>query len=543
MRSKKLLASSALILASAAALAACGSNNSKSTTAKKQTLTWMNTAEMATLDASKATDQASAEQINNVEEGLYLLGKNAKVQNALATSTKNSADGKTWTFTLRKNAKWSNGDPVTAQDFVYSWRRTIDPKTASEYAYLFSGIKNADAIVAGKKKPATLGIKADGKYKLTVTLEKRIPYFKLLMAFPLFFPQNQKFIEKMGSKYATASKYMIYNGPYKQVGWTGSNLTWKLVKNDKYWDKKNVKLDTVKFSVQKTPSTDYNLYQSGKLDAAFLDAQATKSLKGKTGYTQRKMSTTQYLSYNLKKHPEFKNKNLRLAISMAVNRKELTATLGGAAIPATTFDPEGMTTVGSKDYTDTVKNAATEKATTYNVTEAKKLYKQALKETGKKKISFTLLGDDDDTAKKAAEFVQSQLENNLGIDVQVQSIPKKTRINRMMSGNFDVVSTGWNADFADPISFLDLQTTGASYNYGKWSNKTYDKYVAASKTTASTSDRFDDLAKAEQILLEEQGVTPLYHPVEAWMVKPSVKGVIYNGAGANYSFKYAYLKY
>ncbi|WP_270448438.1 peptide ABC transporter substrate-binding protein [Lactobacillus delbrueckii] len=541
MRSKKLLASSAVILASAATLAACGSNSSQSS-AKKQTLTWMNTAEMATLDASKATDQASYEQINNVEEGLYLLGKNAKVQNALATSTKNSADGKTWTFTLRKNAKWSNGDPVTAQDFVYSWRRTIDPKTASEYAYLFSGIKNADAIVSGKKKPAALGIKADGKYKLTVTLEKRIPYFKLLMAFPLFFPQNQKFIEKMGSKYATSSKYMIYNGPYKQVGWTGSNLSWKLVKNDKYWDKKKVKLDTVKFSVQKTPATDYNLYQSGKLDAAFLDAQATKSLKGKTGYTQRKMSTTQYLSYNIKKHPEFKNKNLRLAISMAINRKELASTLGGAATPATTFDPEGMTTVNGKDYTDTVKNAATEKATTYNVTEAKKLYKQALKETGKKKISFTLLGDDDDTAKKAAEFVQSQLENNLGIDVQVQSIPKKTRLTRMMSGNFDVVSTGWNADFSDPISFLDLQTTGASYNYGKWSNKEYDKYVAASKTTGSDADRFKDLAKAEQILLEEQGVTPLYHPIEAWMVKPSVKGVIYNGAGANYSFKYAYLK-
>lgn len=541
MRSKKLLASSAVILASAATLAACGSSNSQSN-AKKQTLTWMNTAEMATLDASKATDQASYEQINNVEEGLYLLGKNAKVQNALATSTKNSADGKTWTFTLRKNAKWSNGDPVTAQDFVYSWRRTIDPKTASEYAYLFSGIKNADAIVSGKKKPAALGIKADGKYKLTVTLEKRIPYFKLLMAFPLFFPQNQKFIEKMGSKYATSSKYMIYNGPYKQVGWTGSNLSWKLVKNDKYWDKKNVKLDTVKFSVQKTPATDYNLYQSGKLDAAYLDAQATKSLKGKTGYTQRKMSTTQYLSYNIKKHPEFKNKNLRLAISMAINRKELASTLGGAATPATTFDPEGMTTVNGKDYTDTVKNAATEKATTYNVTEAKKLYKQALKETGKKKISFTLLGDDDDTAKKAAEFVQSQLENNLGIDVQVQSIPKKTRLTRMMSGNFDVVSTGWNADFSDPISFLDLQTTGASYNYGKWSNKEYDKYVAASKTTGSDADCFKDLAKAEQILLEEQGVTPLYHPIEAWMVKPSVKGVIYNGAGANYSFKYAYLK-
>ncbi|MST87010.1 peptide ABC transporter substrate-binding protein [Lactobacillus porci] len=541
MKKGKFFAGGAVALACAAVLSACGSNKSASSS-KPQSMTWMNTAEMTTLDASKATDQASYEQINNVEEGLYLLGKNAKVQNALATSTKNSADGKTWTFTIRKNAKWSNGDPVTAQDFVYSWRRTIDPKTASEYAYLFSGIKNADAIVKGKKQPSALGIKADGKYKLTVTLEKRIPYFKLLMAFPLFFPQNEHAVKKFGSKYATSSKYMVYNGPFKQVGWTGSNLTWKLVKNPDYWDKKAVKLDTVKFSVQKTPSTDYNLYQSGKLDAAFLDAQATKSLKGKTGYTQRKMSTTQYLSYNLKKHPEFKNKNLRLAISMAINRKELASTLGGAATPATTFDPEGMTTVGGEDYTATVKNAATEKATTYNVKEAKKLYKQALKETGKKKISFTLLGDDDDTAKKAAEFVQSQLENNLGIDVQVQSIPKKTRLTRMMSGNFDVVSTGWNADFSDPISFLDLQTTGASYNYGDWSNKEYDKYVAASKTTSSTSDRFKDLAKAEQVLLAEQGVTPLYHPIEAWMIKPSVKGVIYNGAGANYSFKYAYVK-
>ncbi|MGN1407757.1 peptide ABC transporter substrate-binding protein [Lactobacillus sp.] len=529
------------LLAAAAALTACSSSNSSSSS-KTQSISWMNTAEIATLDASKATDQASYEQINNIEEGLYLLGKNAKVQNALATKTTTSKDGKTWTFTLRKNAKWSNGDPVTAQDFVYSWRRTVDPKTASEYSYLFSGIKNADQIVSGKKKTSALGIKADGKYKLTVTLEKRIPYFKLLMAFPLFFPQNQKFIEKAGSKYGTSSKYMIYNGPFVQEGWTGSNLSWKLVKNKNYWDKKSVKLDSVKFSVQKTPSTDYNLYQSGKLDAAFLDASATRSLKGKTGYTQRKMSSTQYLSYNLKKRKEFQNVYLRQAISLAINRKELVKTLGGAATVADTFDPDGMTTVGSKDYTDTVRNADTKKYDTYNVTLAKQLYKKALKQLGKKSISFTLLGDDDDTSKKAAEFVQSQLETNLKMDVSVQSIPKKTRLNRMMSGNFDVVSTGWNADFSDPVSFLDLQTTGNSYNYGKWSNKTYDKYVAASKTTGSTSERFSDMAKAEQVLLEQQGVTPLYHPIEAWMVKTSIKDVIYNGAGANYSFKYAYVK-
>lgn len=540
MKKCTFLASSTF-LAAAALLTACSSNKSSSSS-KSQSISWMNTAEINTLDTSKATDQASYEQINNIEEGLYLLGKNAKVQNALATKTTTSKDGKAWTFTLRKNAKWSNGDPVTAQDFVYSWRRTVDPKTASEYSYLFSGITNADQIVAGKKKPATLGIKADGKYKLTVTLEKRIPYFKLLMAFPLFFPQNQKFIEKTGSKYGTSSKYMIYNGPFVQKGWTGSNLSWKLVKNKNYWDKKSVKLDNVKFSVQKTPATDYNLYQSGKLDAAFLDASATRSLKGKTGYTQRKMSSTQYLSYNLKKRKEFQNVYLRQAISLAINRKELVKALGGAATVADTFDPDGMTTVGSKDYTDTVRNANTKKYDTYNVALAKQLYKKALKQLGKKSISLTLLGDDDDTSKKAAEFVQSQLETNLKMDVSVQSIPKKTRLNRMMSGNFDVVSTGWNADFSDPISFLDLQVTGNSYNYGKWSNKTYDKYVAASKTTSSTSERFSDMAKAEQVLLEQQGVTPLYHPIEAWMVKPNIKGVIYNGAGANYSFKYAYVK-
>ena len=385
MRSKKLLASSALILASAAALAACGSNNSKSTTAKKQTLTWMNTAEMATLDASKATDQASAEQINNVEEGLYLLGKNAKVQNALATSTKNSADGKTWTFTLRKNAKWSNGDPVTAQDFVYSWRRTIDPKTASEYAYLFSGIKNADAIVAGKKAVNTLGIKADGKYKLTVNLDRRIPYFKLLMGFYIFFPQNQKFVEKCGDKYGTAAKYVLSNGPFKMTGWTGTNLSWKLVKNNSYWDKKNVKLDQISMSVQKTQSTSYNLYQSGKLDETNLNAQQSKQLKGSTGWTVRKFASTRYLQYNIAKDKNLANANLRKAISLSINKKALATTVGAANSPAVSFTAAGITDSSTgKDFSSEVQTAATKAVQGYDKAKAKEYYKKALKELGKK---------------------------------------------------------------------------------------------------------------------------------------------------------------
>lgn len=147
-------------------------------------------------------------------EGLYRAKSDGSQEKAMATSEKVSKDGKTYTFTLRKDNKWSNGDPVTAQDFVYSWRRTVDPKTASQYAYLFEGIKNATDIQNGKKKPETLGIKAVGKYKLVVTLDRRIPYFNNLMAFGSFFPQNEKAVKKYGSKYGTASKYMVYNGPY-----------------------------------------------------------------------------------------------------------------------------------------------------------------------------------------------------------------------------------------------------------------------------------------------------------------------------------------
>ncbi|GFZ26902.1 peptide ABC transporter substrate-binding protein [Lactobacillus corticis] len=534
----------AVIPAAAAGLllAACG-NSSSSTSSKKQTLNWMASTEVQTLDVSKVTDATSVDQLNNSLEGLYRLGNNAKVENALATSTKVSKDGKTWVFTLRKNAKWSNGDPVTAKDFVYSWRRTVNPKTASEYAYLFEGIKNAAQITAGKKPVSSLGIKADGKYKLTVTLDKRIPYFKLLMGFAIFFPENENAVKKYGSKYGTASKYMVYNGPFVQKGWTGSNLSWKLVKNKNYWDKKHVKLDTINYSVQKTPSTSLNLYQSNKLDVTLLDAQGSKNYKGKSGYVIRKKDATQYLEPNLKKDAFFKNAKLRQAFSMAINRSALSTTLGGANLAARTVSPEGISKVNGEDYTTYAATSATKAVTAYNPTKAKKLFKEAMKELGKSKLSLTLVSYDDDVSKKAAEFVQSQLESNLkGVTVTVQSIPKKSALSRMQSGNFDLALTGWFADFSDPISFLDLFTTNNSYNFGHWSNTSYDKLIAQTKTEANTAKRYALLKQAEDILVEQEGVIPLYHADEAWLVRSDVKGVVFNGAGSNYSFKDAYIK-
>lgn len=539
MKLAKVAAAGSVAALCALTLGACGSKSSDS--ASKQVLNWNESAELPTMDLSKATDVVSFDTLNNTMEGLYRLGKDSKIEPGLATKTKVSSDGLTYTFTLRKDAKWSNGDKVTAKDFVYSWRRTLDPKTNSQYAYLFEGIKNATDVMNGKKSTKEVGVKADGDYKLVVTLDKQIPYFKLLMGFPTFFPQNQNAVEKYGSKYGTASKYMCYDGPFNLTKWTGTNLSWSLKKSDNYWDKKNVKLDSINFKVNKSNSTAYNLYQSGKLDATSLSAEQAKQLKGQSGYTVRQAASTFYFQYNQTK-PEFQNKKIRQAISMVIDRKEfVNKVLGNGSIPSKGLVSTGLATRNGKDFADAsyVKDGAT-----VNFAKAKKLWAEGLKEIGKDSLTFGLLSDDTDGAKKTTEFIQSAIESNLkGAKVECANVPFKTRLNRTNQGQFDIVISAWGADFADPISFLDMFTSNNSYNAGKWKNAQYDKLIEASKSTdaGNSGKRWDDLVSAEKILIQEQGISPLYQQATAWMVKPKVKGVIYNSAGANYNFKNAYI--
>ena len=542
MKFTKAFSVGATVLASAALLAACGGSSSSKSSPSKKTLNWMVASEIPTMDLSKATDSTSFNQLSNTMEGLYRLGKGSKLEKGLATSEKVSKDGKTYTYTLRKS-KWSDGSELTAKDFVYSWQRTVNPKTASQYSYLFSGIKNADAIVAGKKPVSSLGIKAVGKYKLVVTLERRIAYFDKLMGFAVFFPQSEKAVNKYGSKYGTASKYMLYNGPFKQTGWTGSNLSWKMVKNDNYWDKKNVKLDTITWSVQKTPSTSYNLYQSNKLDYTGLDASQTKQLKNQKGYVTLNQGATFYLQFNQAKNKYLANTNIRKALSLAVNRKGLTSSLGGNSLPANTLTPTQLTDVNGEDYTKRIsKSAEAYYPTSTQKSEAVKYLNKGLKELGVSKFSFKILSDDTDSGKKTTEFLQSNFEDTFGgkVSVSVQNLPFKTRLSRSTAGNFDIVVSGWSADFADPISFLDLFTSTNAENNGKWKNSQYDKLVADSKTTASTSKRWDDLTKAEEILLNNVGVAPLYYNTNAALIRPTVKDVYQNRG--TWNFKDAYIK-
>lgn len=530
---------SGVVMTSAAMLAAC-SNDKTDNKGYDQSLSWMTTSEIQTLDQNKIVDTTGGEQAANVFEGLNRLDKNGKVSPGVASSSSVSKDGLTWTFKLRDNAKWSNGDPVTAQDFVYSLRRMMDPKTQSQQQNNYQAVKNAKEVVTGKKAPATLGVNAKDQHTLVVHLVHPVPYFKTLTA-SSWNPVSEKTVKQYGKKYGTASKYMVYNGPFVSTGWTGSNLTWKLKKNNYYWDKKDVKLSTVNYSVIKTPSTDYNLYQSGKLDGAFLDTQASKQLKKQKGYRVFKLDRTEYLTYNVSKNTDLANVNLRRAFSMALNRKELATTVGGANTVATTFTgPQEM--VNGTNFNDYfAKQGATSKYTEFNKKEAKALFNKALKELGKSKIEFTLGGDDDDLSKKVLEYVQSQFESTFGkkVEVRVQSMPKTTRVSNMLNGKYDVDYTGLNPAFTDPYAMLSVMASGQNYNFGKWSNKQYDHLLDLSSKEMNTEKRMQYLLKAEQVLDNDQPLSPLFHDGQAWMVKENVHDLSF--ALGKFNFKDTYV--
>ncbi|MDR3190130.1 MAG: peptide ABC transporter substrate-binding protein [Lactobacillaceae bacterium] len=530
--------SSALILGSAAAPAINVS------AAKYKTINWTEVSDLTTMDSSKATDSVTFDSLLATNEMLYRNDKNGKPTLAAAKSVKKSADGLTYTFTLRKNLKWSNGEALTAKDFVYGWQRTNDPKTASEYAYLYEGIKNADKIQAGEITDLNeLGIKATDDYTLVVTLDQPVPQLVSELTMATFAPQNKKFVEAAGSKYGTAAKYVLSSGPYVLKGWTGSNSKYTLQKNTKYWDKKSVKTNKVSIQTVKDQNTGYNLFKSGDVDFTTLSPAQVKASKNSKDYYTVKQAWTKYLEVN-QEQALFKNLKVRQAISYAINRKQLANNiLTGAATPASTLTPKGLV----KDP-NTGKDFATEADTgliKYNAKKAKKLWAEAKKELGKTSFKTEILTDDADDTKRTAQFIQSQLEKNLkGLEVTIKAVPKKQRLALGTEHKFDIICSGWGGDFQDPITFLDLFTTGKSFNRGQWSSAAYDKAIEASKTTDANNPkkRYDDFLTAEKVLAKDMGIIPTTYASTASLFRSKIKGMVFNMTGAQYDWKTAYKK-
>ncbi|MCT3030868.1 peptide ABC transporter substrate-binding protein [Pediococcus parvulus] len=535
MKKQNNLKISAIGVLIALTLAGCGSKKASQT----EVVNMSTGTEITTLDSSKAIDDTSLTQISNFNEGLYRIGNKSKILPGIAKQVTESKNGKKYIFTLRKDAKWSNGDKVTAQDFVYAWQRTVNSKTASEFAYLYSGIHNADKISAEKASVKTLGIKATGKYKLIVTLDTPIPYFKLLMGFPSFFPQNQKVVEKYGSKYGSSSKDMVYDGPFIQKGWTGSNLSWKMIKNPNYWDKTSVKLTQMNFQVIKDTTTGLNLYNSKKLDETTLSGSQVAQYKNNKNFVSRKLAQTSYIEFNQSKNTVLKNKKIRQALSLAIDRDQLTGkVLADGSVSATGFVSSGLMTDlnNGKDF---AAEASVPSGVSYNLQKAKKLMAEGLKEENKKTLTLDLLNNDSDVGKKASEFLQSDWEKLPGVKIALTNIPYKSFLTDEANKKFDLALSGWAADFSDPISFLQILTSDNAQNNGSWKNVAFDKAIEKADTTDATNPekRFKDMIQAEKILMQDQGVAPIYQSTQAQLWNQNVKGLVHNSAGIYYDYK------
>lgn len=528
-------------------LAACGNGNSSSKSAAQSgTLNLSTTAPLDTIDISKSTGFG---QTGNVFESFYRLGKNGKPTAGLAKTGTVSKDGKTWTFKIR-DSKWSNGDPIVAQDFVYSWKRSLNPKTASPYAYLFSGVKNADAIVAGKKSPNALGISAPDKKTVVVKLNRPIAYFRVLMAYPLFGPQNEKVVKKYGNRYATKAQYQVYSGPFKIKGWNGTNDTWSFVKNNDYWDKKVVKLNKIHYQVVKSNNTGYQLYQQGKLDLTPLSSEQVKNLKSNNDFTQYPYSLVRFLLYNFKdknavNRKALNNKNIRLALSLSIDRDIVTKkVLGNGSTLPKGFVANDLA-ANPKTGIDFAKEQAVKNTVDYNPALAKKYWQKGLQEIGQKSLTFDVLSSNDEAdSDQLTQYLQSQWTKELkGIKINITNIPDKSTTSRAHQGNFDIYLSHWGGDFNDPMTFMQIPMTGTSYNYGKWSNSEYDNLVKkAGNQDANNPDiRWNDLISAAKIVNSNQAITPIYQQTTAYLQNKRVHGIIHNTAGTQWSYKYAYV--
>ena len=499
------------------------------------------TQDITTLDTALITDAVSSDVAGQTFEGLYSIDKNDKVTLGVAKETpQKSNGGKTLTINLRKDAKWSNGDPVTAHDFVYAWRKVVDPKTASEFAYIMSDIKNADLVNTGKKPLNSLGIKALNKYKLQIDLERPVPYINELLALSTFYPQDAKIAKKYGKKYGTNAERAVYNGPFKVTNWQVEDKI-QLVKNNQYWDKKSVKLDKVNYKVLKDQQAGASLYDTNSIDDTIITSEQVDKYKGSKELNYRLTAATFYIKMNEKTVPEFKNKNLRLAIAQAINKKGYVKTvLNDGSLASNNFTGIGTAkTPDGKDFASTV-----ESPLKYNPKVAKQNWEKAKKELGKKEFAFTMNTQDTPASKIAAEYIKSQIESNLpGVTLKIKQMPFKQKTTLELANNYEATYSGWSPDYPDPTAFLETMTKDNAQNNTDWDNKEYNRLLKESNSSLlrETEKRNEALQRAESILLHDAPVAPVYQKGEAHLTNPQVKGLQYHKIGPDTTLKHVYI--
>lgn len=534
----------AVTLLSAVTLAACGGSSSSSSSSKNE-INWCIPTEINTLDISKNTDTYSSIAIGNSGSNLLRRNKKGELKPDLAEKVEVSDDGLTYTATLRDNLKWSDGSDLTAEDFVYTWQRIVDPTTASEYAYLASDahVLNAEEVIAGTKSVDELGVKADGN-KVIFTLSSPSPQFMSLLSFTNFMPQSKAFVEKAGADYGTNSDKALYSGPYTVEDWNGTSGTFKLVKNKYYWDADNVKNEKVNIQTIKKPDTAVQMYKDGELDAASISGTEAiyNANKNNKDVVQVPEATTAYLVYNeTGTVPTLTNTKIRQALNLATDREGIVkAAIDTGSKAATALVPYGLETLpDGTDLTDYV-----EPGYSYDEKEATKLFKEGLAELGTDSVKLTITSDaDSPVAKATVDYLKQTWEEALpGLTVEEKFVTFKQRLEDTKNQNFDVALVLWGGDYPEGSTFYGLFTSNSSYNYGKFSNTDYD----AAYKKAITTDALDpeaaaeDYKEAEKILYENAYYNPIYFRSTESLQNPSLKGLVRNSTGLSVDFTYAY---
>ncbi|WIY59099.1 peptide ABC transporter substrate-binding protein [Bacillus arachidis] len=521
-------------------LAGCGKE--KTTTKpkeEKKILQLTETGEIPSLNSLKVTDAVAFNVLNNVMEGLFRLSKNDEVISGIAQKYEVSKDGKTYTFHLR-DAKWSNGDSVTAHDFVYAWKQLVNPETGSEYAYIMYDVKNAEKINKKQMGLDELGIKAQDDKTFTVELEHAVPYFTKLLCLPSFYPINEKYAKKQGDKYGLEANTTLYNGPFTLSEWK-HEASFTMKKNNQYWDKKEVKLDEVNYQIVKEISTVVNLYQTDKIDRAVISTEFVDKYKNDKELKQYTDPVMYFFRFN-ENVPILKNKNARLALSMAFDKKGLaTSFLNDGSVPANYYVPNGfLKGPDKKDFRET-----TTEFNKTNVKQAKEYWEKAKQETGMNEVTLEMLNYDLDNFKKVGEFIKEELEKNLpGLTVKVKLQPHAQKLALEKKKEYEMSLSRWLPDYPDPMTYLEVFISESGVNNTGYANPEYDALIKKIKMELGNDEkaRWKAMQDAEKMLLDEAVIAPVFQRGLSYLQKPYVKDLYVHQFGPATSLKWADVK-
>lgn len=498
------------------------------------------------LDPQQATDGTSFEVIADYTDGLMQMDADGQAVPAIAESYDLSDDGLTYTFHLRSDAKWSNGTPVTAADFVFAWQRAVDPAVASEYAYMLSDIgqvKNAAEIIAGEKDKSELGVTAVDDVTLQVELNVPVSYFLSLMYFPTFYPVNEEFFNSCGDTFATSPETTLSNGAFVLDSYEPAATAFHLTKNADYYDAAKVQLSGLSYQVIQDSQQALMNYQTGVLDTTLVNGEQVDQVKDDPEFMTVGAGYLWYVSPNMSAVPELANLNVRLAMTMAIDRDAITVDVlkDGSAATYTAVPPEFAAGPDGSDFSEDQSKFSD--VCRFDAAAAADYWAKGLEELGITELSLDMVVDADDAPQKVAQVLKEQWETTLpGLTVNLVVEPKKQRVQDMQEGNFQLGLTRWGPDYADPMTYLGMWITDNSNNYGLWSNADYDAIIAECTTGDLCTDaegRWARLYDAEQIVMDEAVIYPLYTQCNAEMLSSKVTGVDYHPVALNRVYKNA----